>query len=314
MKIMLIDIDSKIPNLALMKLSAFHKSRGDRISLIKMKKGILPISAFDFSPDIVFVSCVFPKNKKLTNTINKMFPYSFVIKGGYGINNSQLSSEIEHIMPDYELYGIDYSIGFCSRGCFRNCPWCIVPKMEGKLRDNCMIQEFHNPDHKKVVLLDNNFLASFSFKQNMNYLLEQNLKVSYNQGLDIRLINEKNVKLIAESKYYDFHFKERRLYFAWDSLEIEPTVMKGIKILKEQGIKMKDLMFYILCGFNTTHEQDYHRIKALMNLGCKPFVMKYNGMRNDKWLNRLAKWVNRRYYKVCEFEDFNMNTDKFRNK
>jgi len=315
-KILLIDIDSKIPNLAMMKLSSYHKSKGNRIHLLEMtNQHILDFSFFssDFTdPNHTYISCVFSKNKYFALAVKKRFTPSTI--GGYGISNVFLPNKIEHTMPDYDLYGIDYSLGFSTRGCPRKCPWCIVPKMEGKFRFHKHISTFHHPDHKKVVLLDNNILASPTFKDTISYITSNNLKVSFNQGLDIRLITDKIASLLSNTKYYDLRFRERRLYLAWDTMGVEHNVMKAIRTLTNAGIRPDHLMFYVLCGFNTTHAQDKYRIDTLISHGVKPYVMKYNGIKTDKWLNKLAKWINRRYYRVVPFADFDVSTHKYRTK
>ena len=104
-------------------------------------------------------------------------------------------------------------------------------------------------------------------------------------------------------KYYDLNFNQRRLYFAWDDLNYEHFVTTGIDILIRAGIRPDHLMFYVLCGFNTTFEQDYYRFKVLSDLGCKPFIMLYNNCK-DKKLRDFARWVNKRYYMVFPFEEY----------
>lgn len=257
-KVLLIDIDSKIPNLALMKISAYHKERGDTVYLN---------SGCD--PDKVYISCIFKKNHSQALGIGKMFncPIEY---GGSGIDlKTTLLDQIEMIMPDYDLYGIDYSMGFTSRGCIRKCEFCIVPEKEGIIRANQKISEFLHPDHKKVVLLDNNLLAAPNHKETLKYLADTELKVNFNQGNDIRLMTEDKAGLLANTKYYDRDFKSRMLYFAWDNLEHEDIVQNGIQILNDSGIAGYKLTFYILMGFNTSVEQDRYRAEKL-RMGRSP--------------------------------------------
>jgi len=286
MKDLLIPIDSKMRNLAIRKLGGFLKERGHQVFY---NDGCS-------SPDYVYISCIFQKNAPKVRGIAKMFSCPVEI-GGYGVNGAQLPFEVEHHMPDYN--GMDYSMGFTSRGCIRNCPWCIVPKMEGSIRDHAPITEFLHPDHNKLVLLDNNFLASPRWRENLQFIIDHNLKVCFNQGLDIRLINEENARMLADCRYYSLTFRERRLYFAFDTLEVEPAVRRGIEILKEAGIKPKLMMFYILCGFQEPYDfgYDWHRFKVLCELGVDPYVMKYNGRRDIRILNHFSRWVIKRDYK-----------------
>jgi len=307
MNTLLIDIDNtEFPNLALMKISAWHKQRGDRVYL-----NVSPLP-----PHKVYISCVFSWNKPRALGIAKFFEGLGieVELGGSGISlNSTLPDEIEHIMPDYSLYGIDYSMGFTSRGCIRNCPWCIVPKKEGYIKDWSPLSEFLKPGHEKVILLDNNFLASPRWHENLSKLAMSNLKVNFNQGLDIRLIDQENARLLAKTRYYDWHFKNRRLHFAFDFPEIEDEVIRGIGTLKKAGIPPRHLMFYMLVGFGVEPseytwdyflEHDYHRFEVLDRLGVLPYVMLYNDRRDIPLLRHFERWVNGRYYKVCRFEDY----------
>ena len=109
--------------------------------------------------------------------------------------------------------------------------------------------------------------------------------------------------MLFKVKYYDYKFNNRRLYFAWDDPKDEDITIKNLKILLEVGIKPQHLMFYVLVGFNTTFEQDYHRFEVLDSYGTKPFIMLYNNCR-DKKLRDFSRWVNKRYYKVCKLEDY----------
>jgi len=274
MKVGLIQVDGKMPNLALMKLASFHRKRGDDVT-------VLDISHLQF--DRIYASKVFV--------------------GGSGVSlKCELPPEIEAQVPDYELFKTDYSIGFSSRGCLkeRGCGFCIVKPKEGLIRE----APFDWVSSHKVVLLDNNFLASPLWKEKLEYLIRQKLKVCFTQGLDIRLINDENASLLSQVRYYDLKFGKKRLYFAFDDPALEETVRKGVEILNRNGIPNKHLMFYVLVGYDTSFQQDWHRFSVLNSLGCLPFIMLYNGKRNDRRLRDFARWVNKRYYRVVKFEDF----------
>lgn len=271
MKVALIQVDGKMPNLALMKLAAWHKKKGDDVTVLDMSHLLF---------DRVYASKV------------------FVGGSGYDLK-SELPPEIEAMTPDYAKFKTDYSIGFTSRGCIRDCGFCIVREKEGTIRE----VPFDWISHHKVILLDNNFLASPLWKGKLEYFIRQKLKVCFNQGLDIRLIDSENAKLLAQVLYYDLHFKKRRLYFAFDSPSLEPIVREKVALLNKEGITSRHLMFYVLVGYDTTFEEDYHRFKVLDSLGCLPFIMIYNNGVNPE-LRRFSRWVNKRYYKVCSFDDY----------
>jgi len=271
-KVGLLQLDGKMPNLALMKLSAWHKHQGDDVT-------VLDLSGFQF--DRTYASKV------------------FVGGSGYDLK-AELPSEIEAVVPDYESFNTDYSIGFTSRGCIRDCGFCIVREKEGFIRETSMDWIRHS----KVIILDNNFLASPRCREKFEYFIQNDLKVCFNQGLDIRLIDSENARLLARVKYFDLKFRRRRLYFAFDLPEIEHEVRSGIATLIANGVKPFHLMFYVLVGYNTTPKQDLHRVELLIKYGTLPYVMRYNSRRDDRQLNAFARWVNGRYYKVCRWEDY----------
>jgi len=297
MKILLIDADSKkgFPNLALMKLSAYYKQQKHIVDLIKGIPTTKPLNQYD----TVLISCIFSQNRE--QVLDYASQFDNVVVGGSGFDYTVvLDYDIEHIMPDYSLYDIDFSLGFTSRGCIRNCGFCIVPEKEGFIRDNAPISEFLHPDHKKVVLLDNNFQASPKWKENINFIIEHDLKVSFNQGLDIRLLNREFAEALAQVKYYSWKFKRRGLYFAFDDLRYEKEVWAGIDLLEDVGINLKDVLFYVLIGYNTTEKDDLYRINSLYERGVHPYVMPYNQHKS-----KLTRWVNRLYYQFIPWSEYN---------
>ena len=299
MKVLLIQVDGKLPNLALMKLSASHKVQGDQVFFRQ-----------PCHPDLVYVSVVFSWNRPKALGLAKMFDCEVKI-GGIGFD-AKLPDDIEHIMPDYGLYGIDYSMGYTSRGCIRRCPWCVVPKKEGYIRDHAPISEFLHPKHKKLILLDNNFLASPKWKENLEFIVANRLEVSISQGLDIRLINDETAKWLALLRSKTPSFRSRILYFAFDDIRYEKPMRKGVEILKAHGFNPYDLRFYLLCGFyhHEFHEDDYYRFKVLRELGVQSYVMLYRDPNKtrfgfDPLLNHFERWVNRPgIYKACKFSEY----------
>jgi len=288
-KVGLIQVDGKWANLALMKLSAYHKAKGDAVTL----GGV--------NADLVYVSCIFTKNRARALGIAQFYETlgADVQVGGSGVDlKTVLPDEIESMQPDFELYNLDYSLGFSSRGCIRNCAPCIVPEKEGWIREVGLDWIRHD----KIKLLDNNFLASPKAEEKLQYFIDNDLKVCFTQANDIRLTTPHFADLLAKVNSRNNSWKRRCYYFAFDYPELEPIVLKKIKMLNEHGIPSYTMLFYVLCGFNTTHEEDMRRIKLLHERGCMAFVMKYHN--KNPVLNKLANWCNRRYYKVCEFENF----------
>ncbi len=143
---------------------------------------------------------------------------------------------------------------------------------------------------------------SDSSSEKLKELYDRKLKVNFQQGLDLRLVTRKEARLIVDVKSYNRGFNDRSLYGAWDRPEDYPKVVRGIRLLKEAGAY--DIMVYILCGYDTTHDQDLVRWLHLVNLGCKPYVMRYNQRRDDKWLNQFTKYVNGRDYKFFTIDEW----------
>jgi len=284
-KIGLVDVDSKIPNLALMKISAYHKLKDDTVNWYK------PI--FD-KPDKIYTSKIFNFTPDY-----KYYPESVeVIKGGSGYSlKTILPLEIENIYPNYKLYNCKYAMGFTTRGCIRNCPFCIVPEKEGYIRPVAEIYDFWN-GQKELMLLDNNLTAHDDhYKLILNQLIKEKIKTDFSQGLDIRLITPEKARLLSKVKLF------KQIHFAFDWINIEKQVREGIKILNENGIKSYKLMFYVLIGYNTTPAEDLYRVELLRSLRVDPFVMPYN--KSNKYQKNFARWVNHKaIFKSVEWEDY----------
>ncbi|MFV2016887.1 MAG: hypothetical protein ACC656_15760 [Candidatus Heimdallarchaeota archaeon] len=300
--VLLVDADSKesFPNLALMKLSARYKRDGWKVDFIKGIPTTAPLEVYDH----INLSCIFFQNVKKVKAYLNTFPKETTVQfGGPGFLpafNVKLGQDTEHIMPDYSLYDVDFSMGFTSRGCIRKCGFCIVPEKEGKMKHHAFIQEFHNLGHKKVVLLDNNFQASPNWQYNLGYINDLKMKVNFSQGLDIRLLNEDFANQLSNTRYYSWNFKRRGLHFAFDDMRYETEVWDGIDLLEKTGINLNHVLVYVLIGYNSTEEQDLYRIRALYDRGVRPYVMPYNKHKSD-----LTRWVNRLYYQFIPWELYN---------
>jgi len=244
------------PNLALMKLSAWHKTRGDTVFLN------FPLC----QPNITYASCVFTWNAKRQAGLD-------AIMGGSGIDlKAALEPEIEHLMPDYYLYpNTNFSLGFTSRGCIRKCPFCIVPEKEGGIQPWASIYEFWDRRHKKVILLDNNLLACPNWRETLSDLAKEGIETDFNQGLDIRLLDDEKARYLKS-------IKAKVLRFAFDDVVYEKAVCKGIELLLKQGISARKLSFYVLTGFNSVSAEDaIERVKILQSYDVDIYPMIYKG-------------------------------------
>ena len=286
MNVCMIDVDSKIPNLALMRTSTHHKQRGDSVKL-----GYDPL--FD-DPDICYASKVFDFTPE-----PEYMPDCETLKGGpgYNLDAKMPFDDYDRIMPDYSLYGCDYAIGRFTRGCPNRCPWCVVPKMDGnEVRHVADLSDFW--DGQKVVrLLDDNIMADADeFVRDCAQLSEAGVSVIW-EALDIRLVTDETAAALATVK------QGKSIHFAWDSHAQDKAVPRGIETLKRNGIKPWRLMFYVLVGFNTTPEYDMHRIMTLHEMGANPFVMPFD--KSDPYQRHLARWCNNKFiFKATSFDDY----------
>nr|UWG80455.1 MAG: Radical SAM superfamily protein [Bacteriophage sp.] len=298
MRVGLIDVDGhNFPNLPLMKISAYHKSRGDSVEWYE------PL--FSGHMDKVYMSKVF--------TFTPDYPYCInaneVIKGGTGYSypdgGEELPEEIEHIYPDYQLYKDtfpDTAYGFLTRGCPRGCDFCIVGKKEGRCaRKVADLSEFWN-GQKNIVLLDANMFACKEWKDLSVQLIESGAWVDFSQGCDIRLMTDEKAEYIKRMKI-------KQVHFAWDRYEDKEKIVPQFKRFKEiTQWDYRKLGVYVLCNFNTTFEQDLDRVYTLRELGYNPYVMLYE---KDKLpakhrLKLLQRWVNNRIiFRSCKrFEEY----------
>ena len=302
MRIGLIDVDSdNFPNLPLMKLSAWHKQQGDEVMLYE------PLFHSYGEPlDKVYMSKVFSFSPDYQYCINA----KEVVKGGSGYcislkdgkevfdksKDIELPYEIEHIYPDYSLYNItDTAYGFLTRGCPRGCHFCHVACKEGlKSHKVADLSEFWR-GQKNIVLCDPNILACKDSNDLLQQLIDSKAWIDINQGLDIRLMTEDRARLIKQMKIKELHF-------AWDRYEDKDIVVPKFKMFKEvTGIDIRKLIVFVLCGFDTTIEQDLERIYTLRDLGYWAYVMLYDKEHIPKGhkLRKMARWVNNRFIFSC---------------
>jgi len=318
---LLVDVDSKIPNLALMKISKFLKEKGEEVQLIRLEGKLKQPPKGPFEK--VWVSCVFTWNRLVAEAFASQYDNAEL--GGSGISLIvKLPDEIESIIPDYSLYGDDRAIGFVLRGCIRKCDFCLVSRKEGKITENVFrpVESWVPDGFEKVLLLDNEFAAYdpkvyAPIKEDIELrtirTLEANgWKYSITQGYDLRCMDERKAGQLADYKPMDLKFREKRLYCAWDYLGIEPFVRKGIELLLKAGFKGREITVYCLVGMRSTHEEDLHRFNVLWNeYGALPFLMRYRPLdgsepRRDPWLNAFCRYVNRgpASYRNHSFEEY----------
>ena len=305
MRILLIDVDSKIPNLALMKISAYHKKLGDEVG-------------FNISdPDKIYASVIFKKNRHLVDGLKFLYPNAEIDIGGSGYDlKKQLPDEIESLPPDYDLYpDCDRYYGFTTRGCIRNCSFCIVPKKEGRFRtlyekgidalksitgESSYSILYHHNKFTRIEFLDNNILADknwfYEICDTLDYL---GWLVDFNQGLDIRLVDD----LVAEQLH--------RLYpitcwkFAFDNMNYKDHVIEGIEILKRNGINVRNqVMFYVYVDSDEDFDDALKRCKILKACGTTPYIMLNQDVEHTKRMKDLKRWCRPWIFWSIDYGDY----------
>ena len=294
MRIGLIDVDghSGFPNLALMKLSAWHKANGDSVEWYEPLFAVEPFGR-------VYMSKVF--------TFTSDYPYPVnaneISRGGtgYKLYDVNLPDEIESIFPDYSIYPkFHFATGFLTRGCIRNCPWCIVPKKEGKLHAVNTWQNIKRPDSRDIVFLDNNVLASQYGISQIEDMIGKDVRIDFNQAMDARLVTPEIAKILSKVKWID-----GTLRFACDTSAMIPALRQAVAYLGENGVKPYRIFVYTLIQ---DVEESLARIKAMDEIGVQAFGQPYRDFDGGEPTNeqkRLARWCNMRsVHKSCSFEDY----------
>ena len=300
MKILLIDADSVIPNIALMKLSYFHKKRGDIVEFMKLNIPFYPnkpkkhhfIDTFKY--DKVYCSVIFENSIKYIHGKEIIF-------GGTGYDlTTTLPDEIEYGECDYSLYpNNNISYGFISRGCIRNCYFCKVPQKEGYIHQVNTIDDIVR--HEKVRFLDNNILALENHTQIFEELIDRKIRCSFNEGLDIRLINDVNSNLLHDLYYYP-----RNYIFAFDDINLKSIIAEKLELL--DWANDWDFRFYVYINPNMPLEHTINRVEFLKKRKILPYITRDIscwGSKHEKFYTDIASYCNQpNIFKTHTFEQF----------
>lgn len=279
---MLINIltpDSKLPNLAAMKISAYHRDLGDQVQLN------YPYFYRASKADLTYASVLFQWTPD---------PDSADLVGGPKYPEGLLPPEMDSMKPDYTIYPkIDYSIGYTYKACPRTCEFCIVPKQ--KLDDrHYSIWTFHESRFKKIMLMNNNTFADPGWRETFQEIEDANLIIMDQSGYDLRLIGEEQAEWLKRLKFEGYR------HFAWDYPEHESEVLMGLCNL--QKAKIKEAMIYVMIG-HTSHKENMDRILLIDAMGYDPFVMPLN--KSDEYQKRLARWCNHKaIFKSVKWENY----------
>ena len=335
-RVKLVQLDGKLPNLALMKLAHWHRAQGDEV---RLSTSVQPTLFDQEGSDIVYGSAIFTKSFPKVAELRALHPGA--ILGGTG-SGRPLSLTVEQAlgMDEYSYESYDYgiypqypwSLGFTQRGCRMPCRFCVVPGKEGKPQAVNTIGDIWRPDTpRNVVLLDNDFFGQprEQWQERIREMREGNFKVNFSQGINVRAITQEAARAISSVRYHDQRFKKRRLHTAWDNLGEERVFFRGVDRLEAEGIPPRHLMVYMLVGFNPkeTIEQVIYRYTKMTERGCRVFPMVYQPWRGVEegetaepeednpeanteererkaQLRKFQRWVIQRYSQFIPWEKF----------
>jgi hypothetical protein len=304
----LTQMDGALPNLALMKLSDWHRQRGDDVTLTRSIEPDL----FEPHYDAVYGSAIFKFSADRIERFRRAWPQAIV--GGTGTDSTQTVESItgpDHRGWDYSGYPqFQESIGFTQRGCRLKCKFCVVPQKEGKNRGEGTIADVWrgSPYPKHLHLLDNDFFGQPEWRERIAEIREGHFKICLSQGINVRLINQESAEAIATIDYRDTKFSRKCLYTAWDNIGDETVFFRGVDTLERAGIKPKHLMAYMLIGFDPaeTWPRIWHRFNRMVARGISPYPMVYDRARKD--LLCFQRWVITGIYRFVPWGEYERST------
>lgn len=320
MRIRLTQLDGKLPNLALMKLSHWHRAHGDEVHFSKH----VSVDMLETPYDRVYGSAIFSFTAERVEQFRHQFPHA-IIGGTHNTADNRTVEELlgidvyEHY--DYSIYpGFTGSIGFTQRGCRLKCGFCVVPKKEGKARSVNAISDIWRgePHPRHLHLLDNDFFGQprEQWQARIAEIRAGKFKVCFNQGINTRMIDDESAEALGSMQLYDDSFKVRRLYTAWDNLGDEERFFRGVDTLERHGVKPYTLLVYMLVGYDKreTWERVLYRFNRMVERRIKPYPMIYGDRKRclepghptlgHRTLAEFQRWAIRKYYTVVSFEKY----------
>ena len=292
MNIGILAVDSNYPNLALMKISSYHKARGDNVEWYNHL----------CSYDKVYIAKVFSFTPDYGYYINA----DQVEKGGTGYDIKKvLLPEIDRMIPDYDLYNVDKNLayGFLTRGCPNHCKWCVVPKKEGNIATYMDIEEIAVNGRKNIILMDNNILASDYGLQQIEKIISMGVRVDFNQGLDARLVTDDIARLLARVKWI------KRIRFGCDTPGQIAECERATALIDKYGYKGE---YFFYCILLKDFKEAFERVNHWKKKGGRflPHCQPYRDLNNPRqiipqWQKDLAGWADKKWiFRSCEFKDF----------
>jgi len=334
-KIALVDADlldggTRHPNLVIMKLSGYFKEHGCSVRLIEdyseLFQGVPDMPALNvysgvYQYDAIYISKVFD----FTRIDRRLLNFSNVYFGGTGFffdHAPKLPDYIEHHMPDYSVYDsyikndtrhknkekyfndyLNFSIGFATRGCFRQCDFCVNHACKS-INHHSHISEWLDPSRKYIYLWDDNILGYPGWRNVFEELMATGKRFQFRQGMDMRLMTEEKAKVLSQCKYYGDYI------FAFDHPEDAPVIEKKLTLWRTYCDKATKL--YVLTGFDGIDENEvvsvFERIRILLKYGCYPYIMRHENIQNSPYkglFTQIARWCNQpQFIKKVSFREY----------
>ena len=313
MNVRITQIDGKLPNLALMRLAAHHRARGDDIHFSRGVRREL----FEPKYDLVYGSAIFKFSASRIHTFRREFPEAII--GGTGSGEVVTVEDFigASSAVDYGICPADFtaSIGFTQRGCRLACKFCVVPSKEGKPKHAGTVESIWRgaPWPKHLHLLDNDFFGGPHWRDRIAEIRAGGFKVSFTQGINVRAMTPEVADAIASVEYRDNEFQRRRLYTAWDNLKDEEVFFRGVDMLEAAGIPPSHLMAFMLIGFDKreTWDRIHHRFNRMVDRGVMPYPMPFDQTRLEH--KRFQRWaVTGIYRSQPSFEAYNIKAARAR--
>ncbi len=318
MNVRLTQLDGKLPNLALMRLGAWHRNRGDEVHYYRGSAG-LDRRLAEPEYDRVYASAIFDFSAPLVARFRRQFPAAIV--GGTWSKEDRIT--VEQVVGggwdecDYLIDpGFAASLGFTQRGCRFNCPFCDVPAKEGKPRASGTVAQIWRGDPwpRHIHLLDNDFFGvpKPEWKARLAEIRDGGFRVTFNQGINVRVITDEIAAELATIEYRDDQFKRRRLYTAWDSLGDEEVFFKGVSRLERAGIPGSHLLVFMLIGFDPaeTWGRVLYRFCRMFDRGMRPYPMVYGNKHRTLPLGNANPRIEARRLTLGDFQRWAIRSSK----
>jgi hypothetical protein len=321
LNVLLLHLDGKVPNIALMRLSAHHRALGDAITFRRCDNPtVVERQLGDGEWDRVYGSLIFERTRPIGERVKALYPGAILGGTGWSLTDTLEALGVAALAQDYSIYPAwRQSIGFSQRGCRLRCSFCGVPTKEGAVREEQTIADIWRgePYPREIILLDNDFFGQPRWAERIAELQAGRFRVSFNQGINARMLTDETAAAIASVDYRDDSMRTKRIYTAWDNRKDEARLFKGLEALVRHGVKPDHIMVYVLIGYwpGETHEDRDHRRAKLREFGARPYPMPY--VRTPETIG-FQRWVIGAYdkrvawpeWKAAGYEPRNLGDDR----